>query len=61
MKVLLVLRPEFAIYTEADGTMVVELDHMLYGMKEARFEWHNLLFDFFKSVVFAVNDAAICV
>ena len=61
VKVLLVLRPEFAEYVEADGTMLVELDHMLYGMKEAGYEWHKLLFTFLKSVGFVVNDADSCV
>jgi len=61
VKMLLVLRPEFAKYVDPDGTMVVELDHMLYRMKEAGYQWFKSLFEFLGAAGFVVNPADQCV
>jgi hypothetical protein len=37
--VVVSLAPEFAQYLDSNGTMIVELDYMWYGQKEAGFYW----------------------
>jgi hypothetical protein len=60
-KIVVKLNPSYSIYVQANGAMIVRLDRMLYGMKEAGNLWHAKLFGCFTRAGFKLNAMDPCV
>jgi hypothetical protein len=58
---ILEIVPEYAQFIENNGTMILELDQMLYGMKEAGLKFYNLMTNMFLKNGFVMNEADPCV
>ncbi len=55
------IKPDFAPYTNTDGTLVVELDKALYGCIESALLWYQEISTFLISIGFVQNPYDICV
>lgn len=55
------IKPDFAQYTNMDGTLVVELDKALYGCIESALLWYQEISTFLTSLGFVQNPYDICV
>ena len=60
-KLLVEVDPTFADYVQEDGRILVELDKMLYGLRESGFYWNKLLMSMFRYYNYEVSfkDAAL--
>jgi hypothetical protein len=61
VEVLISLAPEMAVFVRADGTMIVEMDFMLYGYVEAGKLWYEHLMAIYLAFGFTVDLADPCV
>jgi hypothetical protein len=52
--------PTFEQFLEPEGTMIVEMMGMLYGQKEAGYEFYIMLFNMLSDVKFAANPKDPC-
>ena len=55
------LFPTYAEFLGRDGSLIVELDKMLYGMKEAGYYFYLLMFDMFRADGFITSRVDPCV
>jgi hypothetical protein len=53
--------PTLLLYVCPDGSIVVQLNKCLYGLKQSGAEWHDLLVDFLKSLGYIQSLADRCV
>ena len=60
-KLLIEVDSTFAEYLQDDGRILVELDKMLYGLRESGFYWNKLLMSMFRYYNYEVSfkDAAL--
>jgi hypothetical protein len=55
------MHPEYQEYLAGDGTMLMELDKMLYGMKEAGYQFYCYIMDMLHKGGYTNNPADACV
>ena len=55
------LFPNYADFQGKDGSLIIELDKMLYGMKEAGYIFYLLMFDMFHASGFVASRVDPCV
>ena len=61
VKILLQHDPSLLQFVCSDGTIIVQLNKCLYGLKQSGAEWHDLLVDFLKSLGYTQSQADRCV
>ena len=53
-------RPEWSRYLNKDGSLIVELNRMIYGMKEAGYQFYLLVNDMYRAGGFKTSQADKC-
>jgi Reverse transcriptase (RNA-dependent DNA polymerase) len=59
--IVIKLFPDYAAYANTNGSLIIDLDHLLYGMKESGFYFYLLMVDMLNGVTFVANDVDPCV
>jgi hypothetical protein len=59
--ILVQVFPEYAEFVDNRGSLIVELDRLIYGMKEAGYYFYLLMMDMFRAAGFVSNPMDPCV
>jgi hypothetical protein len=59
--IVIKLFPDYAAYVDSNGSLIIDLDHLLYGMKESGFYFYLLMVEMLNGVSYVANAVDPCV
>jgi hypothetical protein len=59
--IIIKLFPDYADFVDTKGCLIIDLDYLLYGMKESGFYFYLLMVEMLKGVEFVINPVDPCV